>query len=221
MLSEKVENNNNQINIRLLDIENILDVEKHKVSNNVSNTILPYRAPSFDTTMSNRLYFFTHNSIEINILNIQTMSNQAVNLDFNKYISMNIGICLINENKLFCTGNFPSSNLMYIWDPSTNTTQEIPNNMIIPRKTGLAYLNGFVYMFGGNNGWNSIRDYKKFDLLSNQWIVLPRLPMPGSSISCEIFKENILVTGLYSINQNSHKSVLDGLTYGSKTICIR
>ncbi|CAG9323668.1 unnamed protein product [Blepharisma stoltei] len=123
--------------------------------------------------------------------------------------------CFIPPNKIFCFGN--SEGRVYV-----GKTVIIEDDQAKVMKEGTAclnsgsvYLNGYVYLFGGNNNNGILPLCEKFSILRNNWSKLAMLVTPMINCVCIEFCGKILYSGnsnrvyLYDVYLNSHIVVIN------------
>jgi Kelch motif len=161
----------------------------------------------FDT---NKICFFDRNSTKLNVIDLFE-DDLSINLDISDKLCFTGGTCQLPNDSFFYYGGWPSdyTDVVYTVNLSDLTVSK-KKNRNSKAFIGCVYHNNSVYCFGGVKN-KKLDEAEKYNLASDTWEKLSKIPKQCSNISCSLYQNSILFTGqgvdnlyLYDIARNKY-----------------
>lgn len=202
----------------IIDLKKIVKNHKTEIINNI------FQYPLNRIKLNDPVLYFHKNLLHsYDLQNSDLSGNNTELLTPETYSTM----CRIPNDSLFIIRNKCRSEALII-DSNCNSKIISPGvkHDIVP---SCVYLNGFVYVFGGlTDDGNRSPISKKYDIKKDKFIKIENLPEPSGGNSCNVYRNDILVTGLdcsvvykYNVFSNNYSVILDVPTQCHKTVLTR
>jgi hypothetical protein len=134
--------------------------------------------------------------MEIHRIDVKNATQEVFTLESAKCFKCT-NLCVLPEGNLFIAGyHFPLKGTCYIYDPRSNTIENIPD-LNKPRGfIGLIYYKYFVYAFGGiGKHSNNMKTAHKFDMKHRCWKRIHDMSVARSYPQCIVIENLIYIIG--------------------------
>ena len=197
---------NSNLNCEILSLlkkENFLSLDFFSINNSIKNISESFSLTSkaFIKPDNIFLYYFIVDTNILTIFDPKKFTYFHKEIPILDPIGGRPSICLLPNNKLFCSGgrHSKSTGNTYIIDMGTfNISDKITSNERHSAKPIM--INERIYLFGGWT-YECLNTAEYFNVKNSKWISISNLPSYQSDTSTAKINKKIIITGLYNFLQ--------------------
>lgn len=108
-----------------------------------------------------------------------------------------LSACLLPDNRVLITGGTDSNgntvSSVYVYNPIDNSISQVSSMNYARENHTCIYYNGYVYVFGGDNGNTALDSIEKYDVASDNWEIVGSLPRPVTGLRSIIYNNYVLL----------------------------